>query len=299
MDNIIEIQGYKFSEETNGRDLRYLPSYEVEEVIPFMKERNIDGISINYAHGFNGKDISFLKYFDFIKRINILSRTIDDISPIHYLHNLHTLIIQTYDKTPINFKVFKSLKHCALFWRDGIDSIFDSPSLEHLSFRYWKKEKDLSKFHQLKSLRFLRIANSRKFESLKGIKELTSLRSLELYYLPNLTSMSPIEKCTSIEDFRIGNCKKITSLESLNKLRNLNFLSLSNMAFIDSIEPLKDLKLIQHLSIYGDTKIKDGDLSIIYKLKNLKRLILTNKRGYSHKRAEIVRDLQIGYRSFV
>ena len=260
------------------------------EVIPFMKKHNIDGIFLNYTWGFNQKDLSFLEDFGFIKRLSILSWTINDISPIHLLTNLESLTLQTSDKTPIDFTVFKSLKYCSFYWQLGRETVFDINSLEHLSIQNLKED-NLLRFHKLSNLKHLTIANNRRLQSLEGIDSLRSLRSVEMHYLPKLEELDPIEKCEELTSIAFGNCKKISSLTPLQALRKLKRLNLVNMGVIDSITPLQELRLIEHLSIYGDTRIQDGDLSTIYEFKNLKRLILTNKRGYSHKRKKIVEDL--------
>ena len=60
-------------------------------------------------------------------------------------------------------------------------------------------------------------------------------------------------------------------------------LCISNNGDIDSLLPLANLKQLKALAFSGNTKIVDGELSILTTLKSLAMLNFSPRKQYTHK----------------
>ncbi len=287
----IEHQGYKIRETFNKKFLILSEAKNFDVVINYMNSENITGLELNYRFGFTEQGLLNLSSFSFIEHLNILNHNIKDITPIHGFSNLKTLIIQTEDKTPIDFKCFPKLVHCSLRWRKGAESLYDCHSLKHLSIRHYK-ERTLRKLKKLNNLIYLGVANSGTIESLKGVEELQTLLHLELHYLTKLTSLKYLESCTDLSELRIGKCRKITSIDPIIKLRNLEVLQLDGIGEISSLAPLASLEKLAYLYFGDTTKVMDGDMSVLLKIKSLEKVIFPNKKSYTHTGEQIINQLE-------
>lgn len=120
-----------------------------------MRSKGIKELQLNYARGFVGDDISFVATLPELEALWIIHRTMDDVSPIHALHELRSLKVDTYCDTPIDFSHFPRLEHCYIEWRKGVRSIFDLPRLEKLWINTYTDHQtnDLGRLKALKEFR--------------------------------------------------------------------------------------------------------------------------------------------------
>ncbi len=254
-----------------------------DEITQFILDRDIKELHLNYARGWKGKDLSFLKTMSHLRCFSIIDWNIDDISPINYLHSLQSLEVSTYCKTEINFEQFPHLEDCFLSWRAKAKSIFNRKTLKRL-FIYRYTKQDTSKFSNLTELESLRISVA-PIKSLEGLKQLCKLKILGLYYLTKLPSLSGIEDLTLLEECEIKNCSSLTSINEIANLDKLKKLQICDNRDIDSLKLLEKLNKLEMVLFTGSTKIVDGDLSPLLKLKNLSIVSFQNRRHYSHKRS--------------
>jgi Leucine-rich repeat (LRR) protein len=246
-----------------------------------MRSKGINELLVNYARGFEGKDLSFLTSLPELAVFWIIHRTIDDISPIHGLHELRSLKVDTYCDTPIDFSQFPQLQHCYIEWRKNVSSLFDRPHLKELFInKYDKKVTDA--FASLHQLEQLSLANA-SVEELGGLAGLAHLWFLGLYRARRLSSLRGIESLSTLTTLEIQDCTRIDSLEEISELTNLRRLLFTDVGTVRSIRFVDGLRNLEEVLFYGSTNVEDGDLSPLTRLPNLKNLAFQNRRHYSHK----------------
>jgi len=84
----------------------------------------------------------------------------------------------------------------------------------------------------------------------------------------------------------IDTCKAIDSIEEVGSLPRLRKLNLNNDGNIESLKPLDNLKGLELVVFYESTNILDGDLTPLWRQKNLSRVSFQNRKHYSHKRED-------------
>ncbi len=241
-------------------------------------KRGIRELEINYAKGFVGADLSFLQELSGIESLTLIHRTIDDISPIHHLHDLRTLVVHTYCKTEINFDQFPALEDCTLEWRAKAGSIFSRTTLKKLFINSYAG-KDTEKFARLVNLESLSLANAG-VRSLEGLASLKRLTFLGLYNLRKLDSLAGIESLDSVVHLEVNGCKNIRSIELIAALKNLKRIHLCDDGHIESLRPLASLSGLEEVLFYDSTNILDGNLSLLAELPRLKKVAFANRSHY-------------------
>jgi hypothetical protein len=107
---------------------------------------------LNCAKGWRGNDLSFLKELPQLRTFKIIDHfRLPYVEPIHYLHELRALDVQTYCKTPIRFSEFPQLEDCVIEWRPKCESLFSCTTLKKLFVNRYKK-KDVDSFSNLVNL---------------------------------------------------------------------------------------------------------------------------------------------------
>jgi hypothetical protein len=130
-----------------------------KEIADFVRREGAVELELNLAKGWHGNDVSFLAEMARLESLEIFDFKINDIAPIHFLHNLRRLGITTYCSTEINFSAFPRLESCGLEWRPKAASLFDCVTLKELFVNRYKG-RDVSDFGRLVSLESLAILNA-------------------------------------------------------------------------------------------------------------------------------------------
>src|ERR1700674_5866381 len=103
------------------------------EMSRYLLANDVLELELNYAKGWRGNDLSFLKELPQLRAFKIIDHFgLPDVEPIHYLHELRALDVQTYCKTPIRFSEFPQLEDCGLEWRPKCESLFSCMTLKNL-----------------------------------------------------------------------------------------------------------------------------------------------------------------------
>jgi len=242
-------------------------------------------LELNYAKGWQGKDLAFLAHFPDLESFKIIDWTIDSVQPIHLLHKLKALEISTYCKTEIQFSAFSQLEHCALEWRSKAKSIFECKTLKNLFVNHYNREGTES-FGRLTNLETLAILNA-PVKTLLGLSPLRRLRMLRLAGLRVLDSLKGVENLINLEELNINTCRRIRSIEEIGNLSRLRKLYLNNNGKIQSLKPIGRLRWLESVTFSDSTEIVDGDLSPLARQKHLTSVSFQNRRHYSHSREEL------------
>jgi hypothetical protein len=247
-------------------------------------------LELNTSKGWCGRDIEFIQSYGWLLSFIIIDMKIENISPLMSLRNLIKLDVLTYCNTKLDFTVFSDLRHCALEWRSGAESLFDCITLTDLFVNRYKG-KSSSPFGRLLNLETLAILNS-SIAELQGLCKLHHLRSLRIAGLRSLKSIEGIENLCRLESFEMQTCRSVKSLSPLSGLTNLIEVNVSNNGELDSLVPLRGLPHLSSVLFYESTNIADGDLRAIFEHPNISKVSFQNRRHYSHKREDFAQKSQ-------
>lgn len=255
-----------------------------DSLIDLLVNRDIRELELNIGKGWRGKNIEFLKELPHLRSLVIGDLTLELIEPIHYLHELIELELETYSDSPVNFNAFPKLTSCWFEWIKGSESLFDCRNLKSLGVNNYKK-KSSEPFSRLMKLEQLALLNS-PVEDLAGLFELKHLKELRIARLSKITDLGQISLLKELKILDIGTCKGIRSVSEVFFLGKLKALFLSNIGDIETLRGIESLTELEQLIFDESTNIVDGDLSPILSLKRLKKISFQNRRHYTHRRED-------------
>ncbi|MBC8325173.1 MAG: hypothetical protein H8E27_06065 [Verrucomicrobia subdivision 3 bacterium] len=251
-----------------------------------FRHHTCQGIELNHAKGFHGVDLAFLNGFPGLKYLSIILLKLPSLDPVHNLHNLRSLDVNSYCSTGIDFSNFPHLENCSLTsWRPNCKSLFQCATLKKLFITNYRAE-DFLNFHSLTQLEALDLRGST-IKSLNGINALKKLSILQLADFRKLSSLQGIESLKKLKNLTVHTCRKIHSIDPVGNLPNLQKLFIPNNGHIDSLKPIEALNNLESVVFYESTNILDGDLSPLLRQKNLNDTAFQNRRHYSHTRERI------------
>lgn len=240
-----------------------------------------DGLVINYARGFQGHDLEFLRGLP-LRRVNVLARTISDLKPVESLADqLVELRLQTGHRSRIDLGLFSQLRALSCNWAQVAETIADCSSIEDLYLGEYDPE-DLQPLTHLPNLRSLRMKDRPAIRRLDGFEALPKLSSLEIHLAP-LDDLHALAETRSpvLHRLALGSCRAITELGPLQGLSSLRELDISESGSIESLQPLRSLAALEQLYLYGSTRVTDGDLTPLLGLTRLVDLRMMNRRHYA------------------
>lgn len=279
--NIYSQSGFNFIEVDNEKYLR-ISSKNISDAMSYAKNNGIRFIEINYTQGYSLRNIDFVKDYDFIEGLSIVTDIEGiNIEAVHTLSHLRLLNLNREPKQVLNLADFPKLEILKLEWNKNVRELSNCGSLKELRLSKYKRE-NLEELKELTALEALTIVQS-KLTSLRGIEKLIKLNSLNLFYLPKLSSIEGIENLKELKELNIQNCPSIYSIEPISELKQLVKFELNNCKEIETIKPAKDLNNLEKFWIIK-TEIRDGDLTPCFGKKDA---FCTPKKYYSHTSEEI------------
>lgn len=259
-----------------------------DAMLEAMLSGDVRELELNYAKGWVGSDIEFLRDLPFLEAVEVANWRINDIRPVNDLHKLRYLGISTYCKTELNFSNWPDLEECSLdAWRPKASSLFGHRGIKCLFINKWNHGKDLTGFSGMTQLESLRLYSPTRLETLCGIESLAGLKRLEIALATRLASLSGIEKLLHLKHLEVNTCRKIRDIAPIAALRLKEFFLL-NCGDIDTIKLLAGQKDLEKFLFYQSTNVLDGDLSVLTTLPNLKDVAFQERRHYSHTRSELL-----------
>ena len=122
---------FQLVETPTGTDLILTGAWSQVAAVPFIEGR-ADGLVLNYTAGFKEPDLAFLVGLP-VRRLQILDRTITDLSPVYGLaDHLVSLRVQSDPQATIELERLPSLKVLSADWQQVQGSIRFAPQLERL-----------------------------------------------------------------------------------------------------------------------------------------------------------------------
>ena len=252
-----------------------------EDILPFMRKKQIKGLYFNHAKGFRCQNFDFLYDLPELELLNIIYFPVDKLAPIESLRNLKSLSISCHWKDKLDLGGFENLVRSFVSYGKGAESIFGCSSLRYLYIDGFKL-KSFKMLENLAKLEYLTIGNAN-FSDPEILGELTNLRKLVLLNCRNLDHLAGFEKLKSLEWLTIDGSRKLSRIDELSSLKNLQVLQLNNNKEIETLAPIKELINIKALAFFGDTILTDGDLSFLELFPSLSLVGFTGRRHYTHK----------------
>ena len=254
-----------------------------------MESGGIDGLGLNYVHGFRNPDLSFLGDWP-IKQLNIIARGMKDLTGLDRVSSkLESLWIDSHPSATIDLSRFPSLTSVRVDWAQIRATVKHGTHIEELHPLHYR-EQDLGPLSDNKNLRLLVFKNYPRMTSLNGIEKLPNLEHFAAFLAP----LSDIDALRSIEgpltELELKS-SRLYDLDPISHCTGLEFLNVSECREIESLKPLSSLTNLTKLHAYGSTRVTDGDLAPLLNLTNLKRLKMQNRRFYNPSVAEVMKQL--------
>lgn len=238
-----------------------------------------DGLVANYAIGFQGRDIDFVRDLP-LRRLTLLDRGISDLTPIHDLGGtLEELRVQSAPGGYIDLALLPKLKVLSCSWGQVSSSMDRTDQIEDLFLSPYT-EADMTPLSHLAALRSLQMKQRPRVRSLDGIEAFAWLARLSVYGAP-LEDISALARLNSpvLTRLDLASCR-LTSLADLSGLQGLRELDVSEGGHLASLAPIAGLTRLERLYLYGSTSIADGDLSPLLVMTRMRDLRMMNRRHY-------------------
>lgn len=279
---------YIFEDSPNGRSLVVTGAWSTKAV-ESLKRGEADGLVLNYARGFSERSLDFLDSAWRLRRLDVLDRTITDLSPIGRLgDSLEDLGVQAAPHAELELGLLPRLRAVGAEWA------LIGPTLNELSelreVVTWQfDEVDLHGFRDHVELRRLVIKDSPVLESLDGVGSLPALEVLGIMGAPRLHDISDVAGLgPSLLELELEDGRSLSAIDDVESLVNLRFLGVSECGDIESLAPVKELERLEVLYAYGSTRVADRDLSPLAQLPRLREIRMKDRREYRPRVSELV-----------
>ena len=247
-----------------------------------------DGLVLNYALGFVQEPIDFIEGLP-IKRLEILARSIDDLTPVYSLAaTLEELSVDCDPRVPIELENLPALKTVAADWPQIRASALFAPQLECVRTSSYT-EPDLSPLSSMTSLTSLTMKDCPGLRSLDGMDAFPWLVTLYIALARNLDDITAIARHAplALQELRFPACKRIPDIEPVAACPGLTFFELSEGGRIPSVAPLTGLDRLEYLWLFDSTYVVGGDLRPLSHLSHLKDFRMMNRSHYRPRVREI------------
>ena len=246
-----------------------------------LKSEAIDGVGVSPHHGFDGKDLAFLRELESLQGVVMPFPETYDCSELVGLKSIRFLTLGP-KKTVMDYSLFPSLVDLRINWnaRDRLPKDFQP--LESLYIKgYSPKSKDLNMLPSFKYLEFLELVQG-SFEKLDGIERILALKQAQFSYCTKLIDIRALRgSCLELVDFE--KCKKVNDLNPLTGCQRLKTIRLGGIGNLQSISFLNACPVIEEFR-FVDIDVVDGDMSPLLRLK---KVGFIGKRHYSHTQEEV------------
>jgi len=246
-------------------------------------------------------EINFLRELPFLERLELSALSVADVTPLYDLSNLCRLTINGF-KQKIDFTRIPKLEELRLNWHEkSFSSLLECGQLRMLGLGYYTHI-DLQ---QLKNLRFMQelVISFSRIENLAGVEHLPELGKLSADYVKNLETLEPIAACRKLRNLSIDEAKNLRRIDPVSSLRDLQELCLKRCPEIESLTPIKGLPALEYVGLLETTNIKDGDLSVLLTLPQLKHASFVDRKHYTQRNQDfpkvyrVTNKLQVLYDS--
>lgn len=243
-------------------------------------ERDITGLTLNYARGFQERSLGFLDTWP-LAELTVLARTIDDVEPVYRLAaTLQRLSVQVSPHVALDLRRLPLLTSLAAEWHQIEDTIAFLAGLRDLYVASYAAP-DLRSLTRNPALRTLRMKQHPRLTSLDGLQHLPALVDLAVLGARRLSDVGDLTAApATLTRLDLDSCGALTDLDSMAGLSTVQWLGIGNCGLIASLHPLTALTGLEVLYAAESTRITDGDLTPLLHLTGLQDLRLAARRHY-------------------
>jgi internalin A len=272
---------YAFEREDDAKTLVVTGPWS-DNVSELLRAGKADGLTLDHAKGFQASDLSFLSGEWGICRLNLLDRSISDLTPIARLGAaLSDLSVEAAPDAELDLSAHPHLHALAGEWgliQEALTATSELRTLATWSF----DEADLHAVRDMVHLERLTLKDAPLLASLSGVGDLPSLTRLEVVGAPRLTDITDVsEAASTLTYLALQGCMRLESIDDLEDLVNLRFLGLGDCGDIATLAPLAGMRHLEKLYAWGSTRILDNDLSCSTRLPELKEVRMQDRRSYT------------------
>jgi hypothetical protein len=279
--------GFVIEETAEGRNLVVTGDWTAAAVKALL-DGKADGLTLNYARGYREGSLGFLEEGWPVRRLQILARTIKDMTPVYRLAGtLESLIVDTSPRAMLDLRELPHLTRLAADWEQVRQTIGSAGELQRLFLARYR-EADLRPLGDHRALAVLDMKEDPQLESLAGIDQLPALSELGIFGAARLLDISDLVYAAShLLTLHLQSCRGIEWLDAIGSTVGLEFLSVSDCGDVQSLSPLGALHELRVLYLYGTTRVLDGDLTPLTRLPKLRELRMQGRREYRPSVREI------------
>ena len=276
---MIEIEKGKYGKKINLRGP--LTQKSVDEI----NASGVKELELNYARGWIASDLGLLQKLTDLSCFWITDYSIEDLAPLHCLHNLRSLSVVTTGRSEIHFSSFPKLESFSIDYSDQkLVGLFDCITLTNL-FMNCFKGRDSEPFGRLVNLERLRLL-SPSLGEIKGFRHLKKVKELRLALARRLDSLEGLEGMAALEDLMLQSIPNVKSIDEVGHLENLKDLYISGSGEIESLRCLEGVPNFARFAM-DDKVIADGDFSVFTRLEHLEFLGYVDKKHYNPRKKEL------------
>lgn len=239
-----------------------------------------DSLCLNYARGFAHGSLEFLDTDVELRRLDVLDRSIRDLSPIERLEGLEELSVQAAAGATLDLSRLSGLRSLAGDWSLIGQSLGRISSVQRIVT--WDfNEADLHPFSDQRALTRLVIKDAGRLRSLAGLAELGRLESVKVALAPSLSVIDEVTALDgTLQELEFEACPGLQAVDPVGALLKLRVHGVSDCGDIASFAPLRSLQELSVLYAWGSTRVVDGDLSPLGYLPKLREIRMRNRKHY-------------------
>jgi hypothetical protein len=153
-------------------------------------------------------------------------------------------------------------------------------------------EADLDAFRDHVGLQRLTIKEAPHLESFSGVANLPEIAVLRVFLARRLSDISDVAGlASSLRELELEDCPAIDAIDDVEQLAGLRFLGFSECGDIEALAPVGSLGQLEVLYAWGSTRIVDGDLTPLARLRRLREIRMRDRRDYKPRVADLVSAL--------
>jgi len=280
---------YSIREEAGKRFLLLTGPWSTKAQGVMARER-LSGLRLSGYAGWLEKDITFLRELPFLERLDLWAVGLRDLTPLYELSKLRKLSLDGLSKK-VDFTKLPSLEDLHIsHWKERIyGTLFSCKVLRNVAITGFPG-RNLSRFASVSQLENLALSFA-KIDSLQGAAELAKLVRLSFGSVNCLQTLRGLEGCRGLKLMWVEGAKQLREIGSLSSLSHLRTLNLTDCPLLESLRPITGLPELEAVWFFGGTNVRDGDLSVVDSLPNLKYAKFVDREHYSRKSAQYPKSL--------
>ena len=229
----------------------------------------------------SGGGLEYLRYAESVKYLKIFCHTHIDISVLSESPQLEQILVYGIPSGKFKINELPDISALSLNLQSShklkLYGLSSSQSLRvvegNIGAAYFD---ELTELH---GLRFLNLRSSRVTE-LTFLNSINDLIGISLREFSGLVDLSGLLSSTKLKFLKILGSRKISTYQVFSSLRNLEVLMFDDCAPIDSLDCLRMMDNLGGVSFSGDTCVRDGKLSMLNEMKNIRYVNFVDRKHY-------------------